>query len=182
VPPARAPRLLSNGGMRRPASFREHGMRQDAMIDREDIPVPGFATSSWSPAGVATLHAVGRDSRSALEMGLRAVVALAVAPASTPVDTGRSTPIRGEGNDLGSLFADLVEDLLEQVEFFGAGLHDVTVDGVLRREGGGYVGWGHASGSLEATSPSEIPRLLGSPTANEGATFGVVLHATLQRT
>ena len=151
------------------------------MIDREDSPVPGFTTSSWSSAGIATLHAVGHDTRSALEAGLRAVLALAVAPAQAPLDTGRSAPIRGEGNDLGSLFADLIEDLLGQIEFFGGGLHDVAVDGVLRREDGGYVGWGYASGTLEAASPGAVPRLLGTPTASEGATQGVVLHATLQR-
>ena len=152
------------------------------MIDREDVPVPEFTTSSWSPAGIATIRAAGPDMRSAIEAGLRAVLVIAVTPASSPLPSGRSAPIRGEGDDLPSLFADLVEDLLEQIEFFGPGLHDVEVDGVLRREDGGYVGWGHASGSLEATSASAIPRLIGAPTTSEGATEGVVLHATLQHT
>ena len=151
------------------------------MIDSEDLPDPGFTTTPWDPAGRATLHAVGRDVRSALEMGLRAVLVLTVAPASTPLHTGRSAPIRGEGNDLGSLFADLVEDLLGQIEFFGTGLRDVAIDGVLRREDGGYVAWGYASGTLEAASPGEVPRLLGAPVAREDTTQGVVLHATLQR-
>jgi hypothetical protein len=151
------------------------------MIDREDGPVPGFTTSPWSPAGIATLHAVGHDEPSALEAGLRAVLALAVSQTQAPLDTGRSAPIRGEGNDLGSLFADLVEGLLEQIEFFGGGLQDVAVDGVLRREDGGYVGWGHASGTLEAAPPVEVPRLLGMPTASEGIAPGVVLHASLHR-
>jgi hypothetical protein len=151
------------------------------VIDREDLPDTGFTTTPWSSAGIATLHAAGRDVRSTLEMGLRAVLALAVAPASTPLPTGRSAPIRGEGDDLGSLFADLVEDLLGQIEFFGAGLHDVALDGVLRREDGGYVAWGYASGTLEAVSLGEVPHLLGAPMASEGATPGVILHATLQR-
>ena len=151
------------------------------MIDREDDSVPGFTTSSWNSAGVATLCAVGHDRRSALEAGLRAVLALTVAPAQAPLDTGRSAPIRGEGNDLGSLFADLVEDLLEQIAFFGGGLHDIAVDGVLRREDGGYVGWGHASGTLDAAPPVVVPRLLGAPTASEDAAPSVVLHASLQR-
>jgi hypothetical protein len=98
-----------------------------------------------------------------------------------PCDTGRSAPIRGEGNDLGSLFTDLIEDLLEQIEFFGGGLNNVTVDGVLRREDGGYVAWGYASGTLEAVSHGDIPRLLGTPTVSESATQGIVLHATLHR-
>ncbi len=150
------------------------------MIDREDVPVPGFTTSPWSPAGIATLHAAGDDIRSAVEAGLRAVLTLAVAPPHPPPDTGRSAPIRGEGDDLGSLFADLIEDLLGQIEFFGSGLHDVAVDGVLRREDGGYVGWGHASGTLAAASPGQIPHLLGTPTVSEEIAQ-VVLHASLQR-
>ena len=151
------------------------------MINREDGPVPRFVTSSWSSAGVATLRAVGHDKRSALEAGLRAVLALIVAPAHSLLDTGRSAPIRGEGNDLGTLFADLVEDLLEQIEFFGGSLHDVAVDGVLRRDDGGYVGWGHAFGTLDAAPPVVVPRLLGSPTASAGAAPDVVLQASLQR-
>jgi hypothetical protein len=82
---------------------------------------------------------------------------------------------------VGSLFADLIEDLLGQIEFFGGGLHDVAVDGVLRRDDGGYVGWGHASGTLEASSLGAVPHLHGAPTVREGATRGVVLQATLQR-
>jgi hypothetical protein len=120
--------------------------------------------------------------RSALEAGLRAVLALAAAPPHTPLDNGRSAPIRGEGGDLGSLFADLIQDLLGQIEFFGDSLQDVAVDGVLCREDGGYVGWGYALGSLQAVSRGDVPRLLGTPTASESATRGIVLHATLHRT
>jgi hypothetical protein len=156
-------------------------MRQDPMIDGEDIPAPGFTTSPWSPAGTATIHAVGGDMRSALEAGLQVVLALAVTSAPAPLDTGRSAPIRGEGGDPGSLFTDLVEDLLGQIEFFGGGLHDVALDGVLRREDGGYVGWGYATGSLEAASPDEVPRLLGMPTVYETGIQGVIVQATLQR-
>ena len=151
------------------------------MADCEDIPASGFTTSPWSPEGIATLHATGHDMRSALEAGLRAVLALAVAPAPTSLDTGRSAPIRGEGDDLRNLLADLIQDLLGQIEFFGGGLHNVAVDGVLRREDGGYIGWGYASGTLESMPPTAVPRLLGTPTVSEGTTQGVVIHATLQR-
>ena len=151
------------------------------MADCEDIPASGFTTSPWSPAGTATLHATGRDMRSALEAGLRAVLALAVATPPMSLDTGRSAPIRGEGDDLGNLLADLIQDLLGQIEFFGGGLHNVAVDGVLRREDGGYIGWGYASGTLESMPPTTVPRLLGTPTVSEGTTQGVVIHATLQR-
>ena len=151
------------------------------MIDRDDDVVPGFTTSSWNSAGIATLQAVGHDRRSALEAGLRAVLALATVPTQAPLDSGRSAPIRGEGNDLASLFADLVEDLLEQIAFFGGRLHDVVVDGVLRREDGGYVGWGHASEALDAAPTVAVPRLFNAPMASEDAATGIVLHASLQR-
>jgi hypothetical protein len=108
-------------------------------------------------------------------------LALTVAPPQAPLDTARSAPIRGEGDDLASLFTDLVEDLLGQIEFYGDGLHDVVLDGVLRRDDGGYVSWGYASGALEAVSPVVVPRLFGMPTASEGTAAGVVLHASLQR-
>jgi hypothetical protein len=80
----------------------------------------------------------------------------------------------------GAYFGDLVEDLLGQIEFFGDSLHDVVLDGVLRREDGGYVAWGHGAGPLEAASPSVVPRLLGPPTISEGADPVVVIHASLQ--
>jgi hypothetical protein len=150
------------------------------MNDRDDVPVPGYTTTPWNAAGIASLHAVGRDVRSSLELGLRAVLVLAVPPPSTPLHTGRSAPIRGEGHDLGSLFADLAEDLLAQIEYFGAGLYDIVIDGVLRREDGGYVAWGYASGTLDVAPQGDVPRLLGLPDASEDAP-GVVLRATLQR-
>ncbi len=151
------------------------------MIDREEAPAQRLTTSPWTPEGIATLHAAGSDMRSALEAGLRAVLALAAAPPHTPLDTGRSAPIRGEGNDLGSLFADLIQDLLGQIEFFGTSLQDIVVDGVLRREDGGYIGWGYASGTLDAGTPVVAPRLHGTPTASTSAAQGIVLHATLHR-
>ena len=156
-------------------------MRQQPMTGSDDVPAQEFTTSSWSSAGIATLHAAGHDPRSALEAGLHAVLALAVEPVPTSLDTGRSAPIRGEGDDLASLFADLVEDLLGQIEFFRGGLHDVAVDGVLRREDGGYVGWGYASGTLEAASSGEVPRLLGAPATSDDGSQGITLRATLQR-
>ena len=92
------------------------------------------------------------------------MLALAVAPSHTA--RYRALRTNSRSDDLGSLFADLVQDLLGQIEFFGGGLHDVAVDGVLRREDGGYIGWGYASGTLEAASRA-MSRLLGTPTASE---------------
>ena len=150
------------------------------MIDSDDIPTPRFTMSPTNGAGIATIQATGHDIPSVLEAGLRAVLALAVAPPRTAIDTGRSAPINGVGEDLESLFSDLVEDLLSQIEFFGTGLHDVVIDGVLRRENDGYVGWGHASGTLDATPQVVMPRLLGRPAISRGAGPRIHLAASLQ--
>ena len=151
------------------------------MTDPEDDPNVGFTTTPWDDDGIAKLEATGSNARSALAAGLRAVLTLAAAPSLAPDSAGRSAPIRGEGDDTASLFADMAEDLLGQIEFFGSGLHDVSVDGVLRREGGGYVGWGYASGMLDYAPADDVPRLFGTPTANEDDIRGVILRATLQR-
>lgn len=154
------------------------------MTDRDDmLAAKRLAAKRLIPFGsqmeVVTIEAVGDDARSALEAGLRAVLAHAVAPTSKPVDTGRSTPLRGEADDLGSLFEDLVEDLLAQIEVFGDGLHDVVVDGVVRREDGGYVAWGYASGTLTPESAGAALHLLGTTTASDTTTQGVAIHAML---
>src|SRR5215207_4738169 len=122
------------------------------MIDPENT-VQQFSLTPWDAHGIASLEATGADARSALESGLRAVLGVAVEHVLPPANPGRSAPIRGEGDGLANLFADMVDDLLEQVEYFGNGLRDIVVDGVLRREGGGYIGWGYATGTLEPAPP-----------------------------
>jgi len=161
--------------------FFHRSHEAELMLDGEDIVAPGFSKSTWTPEGIATISAVGQDMRSVLEAGLRAVLALVVTTPPPSLNAGRSAPIRGEGDELAGLFADLVQDLLDQIEYFGSGLNDVAVDGVLRRDDGGYVGWGYASGTLGAVSPAAVPHLLGSPTASEDASQGIELRATLQR-
>ena len=140
----------------------------------------GFTTTPWDPHGIATLEATGEDRRSALEVGLHAVLTLALGPSHAPASSGRSAPIQGEGDDLANLFADMADDLLGQIEHFGNGLHDIVVDGVVHRAEGGYVGWGYAMGPLEAAPPSALPRLLSGPTAvDEGRR--VIIRARLSR-
>ena len=124
----------------------------------------GFTTTPWDLHGIATLEASGADRRTALELGLRAVLTLVLGPIHAPTSTGRSAPIHGDGDDLANLFAHMADDLLGQIEYFGNGLHDIVVDGVVRREGGGYVGWGYATGTLEPAPPPAVPRLLSPPT------------------
>ena len=139
-----------------------------------------FTTTPWDRRGIATFEATGTSARSAFESGLRAVLTLALAPPTPTADGSRSAPISGEGDDLAGLFADMAEELLGQIEDFGHGLHDVVVDGVLRREGGGYIGWGYVSGTLEAASPADVPRLLSAPTVVEEGQR-IVIRAHLRR-
>ena len=151
------------------------------MFDSPDRTGEGFTTTPWDRDGIAALEANGTDARSALESGLRAVLTLAVERVLATDGATRSAPIQGEGDDLAGLFADMAEDLLAQIEDFGSGLHDVVVDGVLSREGGGYIGWGYASGTLEPASRSTVPRLLSVPTVVETGTR-VAIRAHLHRT
>ena len=163
-------RYASVGGMQCPTSSSHTGHEATANDRPRRCPSLGIHDLALESGG--DRHAPRSRPRYAVSPGSGSPCGAGAcrgAAATRPLDTGRSAPIRGEGDDLGSLFADLIEDLLGQIEFFGDGLHDVALDGVLRREDGGYVGWGYASGTLEAASPGRVPRLLGSPTASEGA-------------
>jgi hypothetical protein len=138
----------------------------------------------WDERGIAAVEATGRDLRSALEAGLQAVMALALGNEPAPPDdeTVLSVPIKGEGDDLAVLFADLIDDLLAQVEIHGSALTDITVDGVLRRDRGGYRAWGYAAATPQALAgwPLAI-HLQGAPTATEDAAIGITLRATFCR-
>ncbi len=137
-----------------------------------------FRTTSWTAEGISSLEASGTDVRSALEAGLRATVALAFEAEVSGSD--RSTPIQGAGDDLAELFLDLTEDLLEQMAYSRFGWHDVVVDGVLRREGGGYVAWGYATEALEPAPQTTPPSLHTMPTV-ESTTDGIIIRAALSR-
>jgi len=151
------------------------------MTNPDDNRHERFTTTPWDQHGIAAFEATGTNARSALELGLRAVLTLAVAPGSATGDGARSAPIQGEGNDLAELFVDMAEDLFGQIEQFSSGLDDVVVDGVLRTENGGYSGWGYASGTLEVATPGPAPRLLSVPTVIEEGTR-VIIRARLHRT
>ncbi|MBA3450815.1 MAG: hypothetical protein H0T18_06360 [Chloroflexia bacterium] len=140
----------------------------------------GFTTSDWSADGVATLQAAGPDPQTALAAGLRGTLALVLGPAPLAPEGGQSTAIRGEGEHLAALFAELVDDLLSQIAEYGQGLHDVSVDGVLRKSEGGYVAWGYASGTLEPVSGITPPLLIAIPAVHEDGQR-VVIRASFRR-
>ncbi len=150
------------------------------MTDARNDHQPEFTTSAWSLDGEATLHATGPDPRSALEAGLQGTLTLALGSTLTPGAAGRSVPVRGEGDDLAALFADILDDLLEQIAEYGAGLHDVAVDGVLRKDGGGYVAWGYAAGTLEPAAAIAPPRLSAPPAVRQDGQH-VIIRALFRR-
>jgi hypothetical protein len=139
-----------------------------------------FTIDGWDADGAATLVAVGPDARSALAAGLRATLRL-VAPAARPSAESHAVPLHGTGADLASLFADLVEDLGTKLDDGDGGLSDVVLDGLLRRNEGGYRGWGYAFSGLAPARCDRAPAEVAHATVVEDEEEGVVLRATLRR-
>ena len=140
-----------------------------------------FSTTNGTAEGTASLEARGGDLRAALEAGLRALLVLTGVNQAPPPTAVRSVPVQGEGEDPALLFADLAESLLEEIEQFGAGIAQVALDGVLRRDDGGYRAWGYAGGTLDPAPLGATPRLAGVPVVSDDGSHGVVLRASLRR-
>ena len=136
-----------------------------------------FTTTPWDAEGIATLEASGGDVRSALEAGLRAILSLAEAGSAA---SDRVAPLQGEGDDFAELFRDLANDLLDQMRDASFTCHDVAIDGVLQREGGGYVAWGYATESAVPAPASLLPNMRGG-TEVESVADGIVFRATMVR-
>jgi hypothetical protein len=140
-----------------------------------------YQLGGWRPDRTAELSATGSDADALLVNGLRGV--LAAARGDTPVGGGEATaaaPIRGQGADLGSVFADLAADLLAQLDANGLGLDDVRLDGVLATDDGGFTAWGYATGAAADNPPPVGLSLEGDPrvTGDEG---GYELRCALRR-
>jgi hypothetical protein len=142
-----------------------------------------FSFTPWNEEGVATLEAAGPDPRSAMQAALGAALTITL-PDIDALDGSedlRSVPIHAEGDDLAALFAGLLEALLAEIEHYGTGLRGITLDGLLRRDRGGYVAWGYADATSSAGRLVTPPRLLGQPTVIAETPERVVLHASLSR-
>jgi hypothetical protein len=138
--------------------------------------------AQWNPDGITSFYATGSDRRAALEAGLKAALTLArnAVPAAH-TDATRSVPIRGEGDDLATLFADLLDDLFVQLEEHGSGLCDIALDGLLHRDRGGFVAWGYATISEDDVTLITPPRLHGPPTLIADEPARIIIRATLAR-
>ncbi len=141
-----------------------------------------FTISPWGADGVATVEATGGDRRAVLEAGLQAILALVLPTSAMPEesDNTRSMPIRGEGNDLAALFADIADDFLEQIAELGSALHDVSVDGVLRGDRDVLVAWGYAMATVGSRRGLAFT-ITESPVAIERESAPIVLRASLRR-
>jgi hypothetical protein len=150
---------------------------------RDDGTGSAFEITPWSDSGIASLQASGDDLRSALEAVLQAVVALAAERdgGTINIETTQSVPIRGEGKDLPTLVADLIEDLFVQRESFAVRLRDVAIDGVVHRDQGGFVAWGYADALPEAEASAAPIRLHSPPAVIVDQPSRVVFDVSLAR-
>jgi hypothetical protein len=128
-----------------------------------------FSLSPWTSEQTAIFEAWGTDRQGVLQAGIDAALALMLgedvqaAGASGPV-----VPLRGEGDTVAALLGDLLEDLLEQIAVHGP-IQSAALDGVLKRDRGGFVAWGYLSPRERATplpvfeQAGEVETLLESP-------------------
>lgn len=111
----------------------------------------------------------GHDRQEAVAAGLDAILRWVV-PRSVFAETARDSraaAVRGEGADLATLFADLAADVLEQLEEAGGEAFAVRVDGLLRKDQGGFVAWGYLELPAMPGGAATLPRLTGAPDVNE---------------
>lgn len=124
----------------------------------------------------STIAVSGHGRQEAFAAGLHAVLQRVVPHASVieVSEESRASAIRGEGADLAALFADLVTDLLEQLEEAGGEAHAVRLDGLLRTDQGGFVAWGYVDLAAAPGPVVTLPRLLGNPDiAEDGSLISI---------
>lgn len=144
----------------------------------------GYRLGPWGADGAAALSATAAEPDGLLLAGLRGVLAAVrdgdPATTASEEEASAAAPIRGQGTDLGRVFAELAADLLAQVDANGPGLDRVRLDGVLTTDDGGYTAWGYAVG-LPATDPPPVGLTLdGDPVVTTGGA-GLALRCTLRR-
>lgn len=140
----------------------------------------GAADPAWDADGRATLAVVGADARAALAAFLAALLALALDDNDAPGGGTAAVPVSGRGADLGQVAGALAEDLLDQLQTFGAGLREARLDGLLRGDGGTWSAWGYLVGNADAGPPREMA-VAGPVAATPGPDGSLRLAATLVR-
>ena len=133
----------------------------------------------WGEDGTARLVAIGDDPVGALLAALRGILALTLDGAPAAEGTA-AVPVNGRGADLGAVAAALADDLLDQVQTFGAGFQAVRLDGMLETDDGGYSAWGYLTGDANGPSVPTVARR-GPIVATQGEDGRVTLACTLER-
>ena len=140
----------------------------------------GSTYSPWMPDQTTSLEAWGHDRRSALQAGLDAALALMLGADEHRVpQPGPAVPLRGEGDNVAALFGDLLDDLAAQVAEHGS-VEAVTLDGVLKRDRGGFVAWGYLFLREQPTPIATLERA-GNVDAVAETTEEIRLRVTLRR-
>ena len=138
------------------------------------------ARPAWDVDGRAALAVGGADAREALAAFLAALLALALGDGDAPGGGTAAVPVSGRGADLGQVAGALAEDLLDQLQTFGAGLREARLDGLLRGDGGTWSAWGYLVGNADAGPPREMA-VAGPVAATPGPDGSLRLAATLVR-
>lgn len=106
--------------------------------------VPGFTCTPWDEAGLSELIVSGRSLEQVMEGALAGLI-LVLKPQSMPEALApKSTRIRGEGRDAGTLSIDLAKSLFAELDALGVIPVEFTIDGLVRSERG-FVGWASIS-------------------------------------
>jgi hypothetical protein len=92
---------------------------------------------------------------------------------------GPVVPLRGEGDTVGALFDDLLDDLFEQVAVHGP-IETAALDGVLKRDRDGFVAWGYLS-PRENVAPLAVFERAGNVEAVMETPEEIRLRVTLHR-
>lgn len=115
-------------------------------------------------SGVISLTATGSTPVELIQTALQGLLVVLRGEMPTGSDEGTAAvPFRGQGSGLGPLFLDLAEDMIGQVEEFGAGLDEVRLDGLLRTDTGGFTAWGYLSGDPGRQDAVPRPLTLAEP-------------------
>lgn len=141
---------------------------------------PAAAGAAWDADGRAVLVVGGADAREALASFLAALLALALGDNDAPGGGTAAVPVSGRGADLGQAAGALADDLLGQLQTFGAGLREARLDGLLRGDGGAWSAWGYLVGNAAAAPPRAV-EVVGSVETTAEPGGAVRLAATLVR-
>lgn len=138
-----------------------------------------YQLTDWDAIGQADLIASGRTEQDVLVAALSGLLVAANGDRQ-PTAAEEAVPIRGDGSDLGALFADIGADLLSQLDANGPRLTEVRLDGLLRTDEG-LTAWGYALGDVVNDPPMSVVAFDRNPLVTQ-QDDQIVLRTGLRRT